>query len=184
MRSVRENIAPNPLVQGLKHLASVDGASAWWFAKVDNITPHPSYTFSSHFPVSGADWEFHWWQCHGMHWGCNYGRFCPLCDHAGHQVPYTISMCCSQVSCIMSFAELDLQQGPTYNLIPLCSIKFPSGSSTDLSSLVWCSTVAARNREKDEKNKILTFLLCGLINVAHSNLHLCFDSNNMCCNKL
>merc|ERR1712233_206674 len=34
MRSTRENIAPNPLVQGLKHLASVDGASAWWFAKV------------------------------------------------------------------------------------------------------------------------------------------------------
>jgi len=34
MRSVRENIAPNPLVQGLKHLASTDGASAWWFAKV------------------------------------------------------------------------------------------------------------------------------------------------------
>jgi len=34
MRSVRENIAPNPLVQGLKHLTSLDGASAWWFAKV------------------------------------------------------------------------------------------------------------------------------------------------------
>ena len=38
MRSCRENIAPNPLVQGLKHLASLDGASAWWFAKVDKIT--------------------------------------------------------------------------------------------------------------------------------------------------
>ena len=37
MRSVRENIAPNPLVQGLKHLASTDGASAWWFAKVDSL---------------------------------------------------------------------------------------------------------------------------------------------------
>jgi len=35
MRSVRENIAPNPLVQGLKHLTGLDGASAWWFAKVD-----------------------------------------------------------------------------------------------------------------------------------------------------
>jgi len=34
MRSIRENIAPNPLVQGLKHLTSLDGASAWWFAKV------------------------------------------------------------------------------------------------------------------------------------------------------
>merc|ERR1712012_785738 len=34
MRACRENIAPNPLVQGLKHLASTDGASAWWFAKV------------------------------------------------------------------------------------------------------------------------------------------------------
>jgi len=34
MRAARENIAPNPLVQGLKHLASTDGASAWWFAKV------------------------------------------------------------------------------------------------------------------------------------------------------
>jgi len=40
MRSARENIAPNPLVQGLKHLASLDGASAWWFAKVliENFT--------------------------------------------------------------------------------------------------------------------------------------------------
>merc|ERR1712158_311764 len=40
MRSCRENIAPNPLVQGLKHLASLDGASAWWFAKVliENFT--------------------------------------------------------------------------------------------------------------------------------------------------
>merc|ERR1712032_1206122 len=34
MRSARENTAPNQLVQGLKHLASLDGASAWWFAKV------------------------------------------------------------------------------------------------------------------------------------------------------
>jgi len=34
MRSAKENIAPNPLVQGLKHFASIDGASAWWFAKV------------------------------------------------------------------------------------------------------------------------------------------------------
>ena len=38
MQSARENIAPNPLVQGLKHLASLDGASAWWFAKVNKIT--------------------------------------------------------------------------------------------------------------------------------------------------
>ena len=38
MRAARENIAPNPLVQGLKHLASTDGASAWWFAKVDTAS--------------------------------------------------------------------------------------------------------------------------------------------------
>ena len=90
MRSARENIAPNPLVQGLKHLASLDGASAWRFAKV-NWTTNPQIPFL-HISTSGVDWEFHWWKWYGMHWGRHHGRLCPLCDHAGYQVPYVIHL--------------------------------------------------------------------------------------------
>lgn len=32
MRACREGRAPSGLVQGLQHLASADGATAWWFA--------------------------------------------------------------------------------------------------------------------------------------------------------
>ena len=172
MRSARENIAPNPLVQGLKHLASLDGASAWWFAKVNWTTNPIRYLFPT-FPHQVLIGNF----TDGSGMGCTEDaimagfvlcvitlaiRFLMLSIYHS----YILITFATRLHTYHPYDPFDIYgihiihmttiTSNLYQKYLLSQFPLPSGCSMDLSSLEWSSTVASRNHEN---NSTHTFVL-------------------------